>query len=390
MINEALINDAKSIADRIIAWRRHLHANPELTNYEEETARFVAGELRELGYEPTEKVGGVHGVTARLEAGSGQAVALRADIDALPITEQTGLEYASKVEGRMHACGHDCHTAMLLGAAVLLKKHAALLKQPVKLIFQPAEEDFPGGAAPMIAGGALDDVASIFGIHICSDLRAGAVGTRAGAFMSSVNRLRIRIGGRGGHAASPHQCIDPIVVAAHVITALQSVVSRSVGMTDSAVVSITQINAGTADNIIPEEVTMIGTIRTLDEGIRETVCAKVTQVAEMTAMAHGATAEVVAEAGYPVLMNDKNETQRALLAALHIGFDTENIEVLEPRGGAEDFAYYCEKIPGTFVYLGARNSDKGCDFPHHHPKFNIDEDVLHRGAALHAQFCLEK
>ena len=389
MLNQALLDDAKSIADRIIAWRRHLHANPELTDHEEETARFVVKELRELGYQPQERVGDVHGVTARIEAGRGQAVALRADMDALPITEQTGVDYASKVPGRMHACGHDCHTAMLLGAALLLKKHEALLKQPVKLIFQPAEEDFPGGAAPMIAGGALEDVSSIFGIHICSDLRAGAVGARAGAFMSSTNRLRIPIHGKGGHAASPQQCIDSIVVAAHVITALQTIVSRNVSMTQSAVVSITQFNAGTADNIIPEQVEMIGTIRTLDKNVRAHVCERVKQVVEATAQAHGATAEVVASAGYPVLVNDKHATQRALLAACHIGFDTKNIEVLEPRGGAEDFAYYCEKIPGVFVYLGARNPDKDCTYPHHHPKFNVDEDVLHLGAALHAQFCFE-
>ncbi len=387
--NGKLIDHAKSFHDRIVAWRRHLHANPELTGQEEQTARWVAGHLREMGYEPVERVGGVHGVTTMLEAGSGPAVALRADMDALPITEETGLEYASKHPGRMHACGHDAHTAMLLGAALLLKDRKAELRSPVKFIFQPAEEEYPGGAAPMIAGGVLENVKAIFGIHICSDLAAGKVGTRQAAFMSSVNRLRIRIIGRGGHAASPAQCVDPVVVAANVILGLQTVVSRSIEMTESAVVSITQLIAGTADNVIPGEVRMIGTIRTLDEKVRARVCERVKRVAEGIAAAHGAEAKVEAEAGYPVLMNDKDVTQRALRAAVHIGFSTERVEVLEPRGGAEDFAYYCEKVPGAFVYLGARNPAKGCDYPHHHPKFNVDEDVLHLGAALHAQFCLE-
>jgi amidohydrolase len=279
---------------------------------------------------------------------------------------------------------------MLLGAALLLKERRADLRCPVKCIFQPAEEDYPGGAAPMIAGGVLDDVKSIFGMHICSDLASGSVGTRQGAFMSSVNRLRIRITGRGGHAASPAQCVDPVVAAANVILALQTVVSRSIEMTESAVVSITQIIAGTADNVIPGEVRLIGTIRTLDEAVRARVCDRVRRVAEGVAAAHGAEATVEAEAGYPVLMNDKDVTQRALRAAVHIGFSTDRIEVLEPRGGAEDFAYYCQKVPGAFVYLGARNPAKGCDHPHHHPRFNVDEDVLHVGAALHAQFCLEE
>lgn len=390
-MGSAILAEARGMQEQLVAWRRHMHAHPELTFQEKNTSRWVAERLSEMGYEPEEKVGGVYGVTAMLEAGGGgPAVALRADMDALPIEEQTGLEYASKTPGVMHACGHDAHTSMLLGAAQILRRHREKLRHPVKFIFQPAEEAYPGGAAPMIAGGVLEGVKSIFGIHIWSELPSGMLGSRAGPFMASVNRLSIRVRGKGGHAAAPHLCVDPVVAAAQSIVALQTVVSRTLSMTESAVVSITKIEAGSADNVIPEEVRMLGTIRTLDPKVRERVCERVREVVQGAAGSLGATAEVTAEEGYPVLVNDVEATQRAFAAARRVGLAAENVREIEPIGGGEDFAYYCQRTAGAFVFLGARNPEKGCVYSHHHPKFNIDEDMLAVGAALHVQYCMEE
>lgn len=380
-------NEAASLSEQITAWRRHLHANPELSGHERETAAFVAQRLRELGFQPRERVGGGHGLTAELAAGSGPAVALRADMDALPIVEETGLPFASRNAGVMHACGHDAHTAMLLGAATLLAKRKAQLRRPVRLIFQPAEEVFPGGAAPMIAAGALENVSSIFGLHISSQLPTGVLGTRPGPFMAGLNDLDITVVGKGGHAAMPEQCVDPIVVASQIVLALQTVVARSLSMTELAVVSVTRIEAGTADNIIPERVSMRGTIRTYDEAVRARVCTRVREIAVNVAAAHHATVEANLPPGYPVLINDAKITREACSAAEAIGFTSDKVHTLDPQGGGEDFAYYCQKVPGAFAFLGARVESSA--YPHHHPKFNIDEAALPLGAALLAQYAMQ-
>jgi len=384
-----LLQDAQNLHEQFRRWRRDLHAHPELSGQEEHTAAFLAAELRRLGYVPVERVGGTFGLAATLRVNDAPAVALRADMDALPVKEQTGLDFASTRPGVMHACGHDAHMAMLLGAAALLMKHRAELRRSVKLIFQPHEEKYPGGAASLIAAGIVDDVESVFGLHIWSQLPLGTLGTRCGPFMSSVNDLHVIIRGKGGHAAMPEQTIDPVVVAAHVITALQTVVSRSIALTDPAVVSITQISAGTADNIIPETAVLRGTIRTLSETVRQRVCARVRALAEGVAAAHGAVAEVDVLPGYPVLVNDEQVVQRVLRAARQVGFGDDVIQTMEPQGGGEDFAYYGQQVPAGFAFLGARNDAAGCHYPHHHPRFNIDEAALPLGAALLAQFALD-
>lgn len=385
-------NDLKSaaaaIGDQITQWRRRLHAHPELSGQERQTAAFVADELRKMGLAPRERVGGTHGLLARVGPSDGPAVALRADMDALPILEDTGLEFASRNAGVMHACGHDAHTAMLLGAARLLVERRASLRRAVTLIFQPAEEVYPGGAAPMIADGALDGVQRIFGLHISSQLPSGQLGTRCGAIMSGINQIDITIHGRGGHAAMPEQCIDPILAAAQAIVALQTVVSRSLAMTDSAVVSITQIEAGTADNIIPQSVRMRGTIRALDDAVGARVCQRVREVVAGVCAALGATASVELPAGYPVLRNDPAVVEEALRAAREVGFGDDALVTIPAQGGGEDFAYYCQKLPGAFAFLGAASPAGNCAYPHHHPRFNIDESVLPSGAALLASFAL--
>lgn len=370
-------------------WRRTLHANPELSGAESKTARFVADKLREMGLTPVEIGGGKFGLYADLAIGQRcEWIALRADMDALPIHEDTGVDYASRNPGVMHACGHDAHTAMLLGAARLLVSRRGQLKRNVRFIFQHHEELFPGGAPDMIASGAIAGVQRIFGIHITSNLPTGTIGARVGPFMAAVNPLHIRVTGRGGHAAMPNECVDPVVTAAHVVVALQTVISRNVPVGEPAVVSITQVQGGSADNIIPNDVQMHGTIRTFSSGMRETVCASVRRIAESVAAGHGASAHVALDPGYPVLVNDERVLGQALSAARQIGIDESSLITLPPQGGGEDFAYYCEKIPGAFVFLGARNEARQCVYPHHHPKFNIDEDALASGAALHAQVAL--
>ena len=386
MMANALGKEAVRIAAAIRTWRRHLHAQPELSGRERQTARYIAEQLSAMGYQPRVGVGHPNGITADLPVVGERMIALRADTDALPITEQTGVDYASRNAGVMHACGHDAHVAMLLGAARLLREHQARLKGAVRFIFQPQEELFPGGAAPMIDAGALDGIAEIFGIHVCTNLEHGQLGIRAGAFMAAVNTFEIIVRGRGGHAAMPEYCVDPVVTAAEIVLALQTVVSRRIPVGEPAVVSVTRLQAGTADNVIPNEARLCGTIRTFDETRRQQICEHIREIAEGVAGAHRAQAEVTLCDGYPVLVNNPDVLDRVRRSAELIGFTNEQFIPLAPQGGGEDFAYYCQRVPGAFVFLGAANAIKDCSYPHHHPRFNIDEDVLPIGAALYAQF----
>lgn len=379
---------AQQLHPRLVNWRRHLHAHPELSGQEEQTARFVANELRAMGLRPVERIGGTFGVTADTGASAEPMTALRADMDALPIQEESELPYRSTRSNTMHACGHDAHMAMLLGAAHILVERAAELAAPVRLIFQPSEEAPPGGAAELIAAGVLENVTRIYGLHIWSEMPLGTLGTRVGPFMSSVSGLHITVHGKGGHAAMPQQCVDPIVVSAEIITALQTVVSRSISLADQAVVSVTRIAAGTADNIIASTAELHGTIRTLDKAVLATVRQRVTALAQGIAAAHGATADVRIGEGYPPLRNDKAAVERVLAAAREIGFADADLLTLPPQGGGEDFACYADRVPGAFVFLGARNEAKGCLYPHHHARFNIDEDALPLGSALLAELGL--
>ncbi|MGE0482051.1 MAG: M20 family metallopeptidase [Phycisphaerae bacterium] len=388
-MSDRLLRDAHALGPTLTDWRRRLHAHPELSGEERQTATFVAATLREIGYEPVENVGDSFGVLAELRIDDARWIALRADMDALPIHEETGLPFASRNAGVMHACGHDAHTAMLLGAAKLLHDRRDDLRRSVRFVFQPHEEKYPGGAPNMIAGGALRDVESIFGLHIISQLPAGVVAARGGPFMAAVNGLEIVVRGQGGHAAMPENTVDPVLVAAQIIVALQSVVSRSIAPSDVAVVSVTQVNAGSADNVIPPEATLRGTIRTFEESVRTRVCARVREVAEQIARAFGAVADVKIHPGYPALVNDPDVLDRALAAARRLGVPDERILNVPPQGGGEDFAYYLQQSRGAFVFLGAQNPAKGCSHPHHHPRFDVDEDVMPLGAALLAQYALD-
>ncbi len=384
-----ILKQAQAIADDLVDWRRHLHAHPELSGQEEQTAGFVAEQLRAMGFAPIERFGDSWGVVADLAVNDQPLVALRADMDALPVTEENNVPYASRTPGVMHACGHDAHTAMLLGAARLLRERQAELKRSVRFIFQPHEEYFPGGAAPMIAAGVLDGVERVFGLHVWSQLASGTLGVCDGPFMASPSDMSITVTGAGGHAALPHECVDPIVAAAGIVVELQSVISRSVCPNDVAVVSVTQFHAGSSFNVIPSEAQIGGTIRTFDRAVRDRICERVETIARQVAAAHGAQAEVKIEHGYPTLVNDTAVMRQAIQSAKHVGFKPDQIETMSPIGGGEDFAYYCQKVPGAFVFLGSGNPDKGTDHPHHHQCFDIDERVLPWGSALLAQFCLD-
>lgn len=392
-VSTKILRAARELGEEVVSWRRYLHEHPELSGEETQTAAFVAERLAGMGLDPETGLGGTHGVSATIAAGVADAaaptVALRADMDALPVQEETGLPYASRTPGVMHACGHDAHTAMLLGAARVLCDRRDALRCHVRLIFQPHEEKIPGGAQPLIEAGVLDGVACVFGIHIWSQMPVGTLGTRVGAFMSGVTDVGITIRGEGGHAAMPEECRDPVVAAAQVVVALQTSVSRSISMSESGVLSITRITGGTADNVIPEVVRLGGTIRALNDATRARIASRTREISEGVAAAHGTVAQVELREGYPALVNDGQVVEAVLATARRLGVREADMFTLPAQGGGEDFAYYCQQVPGAFVFVGARNEGKGCCYPHHHPQFAIDEEALPLGVALLAQFAMD-
>src|SRR5687767_4713192 len=331
---------------RVEEWFSWLHQHPELSFQERETAAYVAARLRELGYAPRERVGigptgsPLYGVTAVLgEDRPGPALALRADMDALPIREATGLPYASLKDGVMHACGHDAHTAMLLGAAAALNQEDARqpLPGPVLFLFQPAEEAPPGGALGMIEAGVLDDppVGAVFGLHV-GNRDAGTFSIAGGARNAASDSLKIVVRGKGGHAAAPHKAVDPVLTAAHVVVALQGIVSRQISPRQAAVLTIGVIQGGTKGNAIPESVTLQGTVRTLDPEVREQMPARITALAQGICAAYGGTAEVEYTRGYDVLINDPEMSELARQAVIDV-VGEDGLVPAEPGMGGEDF-----------------------------------------------------
>lgn len=383
--------EATSIENEMIRTRRALHQKPELSYHEEETAKLVAEKLESFGIKVRRGVGGT-GVLGILEGGKkGKVVALRADMDALPIEEMDDVEFKSKVKGVMHACGHDAHVAMLLGAAKLLANHRNELQGTVKFLFQPAEEHGGrGGALPMIEDGVMRDpkVDFVFGLHIDSNRRSGEFGVKEGAIMAAPDTFRVRIIGRGGHGSAPHKTVDPIYVAAQVILALQGVSSRMIDPMRPFVISVGAVHSGTKENIIPDEALLDGTIRTLDEAVRRRAKAKVAEVAKGVCRAFGARAEVEFEKNaYPVTVNDVKATKDAAEVLRKIpGTRVRNSEATL---GGEDFSRFLQKAPGTFYFLGTGNPAKGCTCPIHSSKFKVDEDVLKFGATSLAMLAYE-
>lgn len=374
---------ARAEAPYMVKLRRDFHRHPELGMQEVRTAGIVAEQLHHLGLEVETGVAGT-GVVGLLRCGRpGKTVALRADMDALPITDGKDVPYKSQVKGVMHACGHDAHVAMLLGVARILTRLAPELAGNVKFLFQPAEEG-PGGAQPMIEAGVLDNprVDVIVGAHVWSEFPVGHIGIQYGTMMAAVDRFKITILGQGGHGANPHETVDAVVVAAQVVGALQSIVSRNLDPVSPVVLSIGTINGGYRYNVIADRVDMTGTVRTLQPATRERLKQRLEEMVRGLTAAFGADYELEYTAVYPVTRNNDEVTVVVEKAARAV-VGPERVQVKsKPSMGSEDFAYFTRVRPGCFFLVGCRNEAKGCGFPHHHPRFDIDEEALPIGAAV--------
>lgn len=375
---------AKEYAPEYIAIRRHLHAHPELSYQEYETAAFVQKKLAELGIPFTTMAGtGVIGIVEGKNPHK-KIIALRADMDALPITEENDVPYQSKKQGVMHACGHDVHTTCLLGAAKILTQLKDEWEGTVKLIFQPGEEKNPGGASLLIKEGVLQNPtpAAIFGLHVHPGLQTGKVSFRAGKIMASADELYFTIKGKGGHAASPHIAVDPILIASHLVIALQQIISRRKNPLDSSVLSITAINGGTTTNVIPGEVKLMGTFRAMDEGWRFAAHDLIKNISNQLVASMGGELDLHIDIGYPNVYNNEQLTAAAKHNAIaYLGAN--NVEETEIRMGAEDFGYYTQKIPGCFYRLGVMGDANNIRNVHT-PVFDIDENAIETGMGMMA------
>ena len=381
--------ESKSISDWIVKIRRELHEHPELMYEEFRTSELIRRELDKLDIQYRHPIAET-GVLASIGNGKGPCVALRADMDALPIHEETDVPFKSKIDGKMHACGHDCHVSMLLGAAKLLKNKESEINGTIKLLFQPAEEGGAGGKL-MREEGALEnpDVERIFGLHVWPQMPSGQIGSREGTFLAATSSLSLTVKGVGGHAAVPQLTKDPVLTSARIITNLQSIISRELDPLESGVVSITVINGGNASNVIPSEVKVKGTLRSLTmDGLKE-LQKRVKEIAEGIAQTHGCEA-IVEYVGndYPPTVNDSEMWKFAKNIGIELLGD-DNVSDLDAVMGGEDFAYYTEKVKGCFVVLGMNNPDIDATYSVHHPMFKADEDALHIGTALHTIFALK-
>lgn len=379
-------------AAEVVELRRHLHMHPELSYKEVETAKFVAEQLRKAGLSPQEGIAGT-GVLVEVKGKNPdeKTVALRADMDALPIHEANEVPYKSKNEGVMHACGHDVHTASLLGTAKILNQVKDEFTGTVRFLFQPGEERNPGGASYMIRDGALKNPqpVSIIGQHVMPLIPTGKIGFREGMYMASSDEIYLRVIGKGGHAGAPELVVDPVLIASHIIVALQQIVSRNASPKQPTVLSFGKIIGEGATNIIPNEVTIAGTFRAMNETWRAEGLKKIKAIAEHIAEGMGGKCEVNISNGYPYLENNPDLTRRARQAATeYVG--EENIVDLELTLGSEDFAYYSQVIPATFYRLGTRNEAKGKTSYVHTPTFDIDEDALAIGPGLMAWIAIRE
>lgn len=379
----------ETIFPQMVEWRRYLHQNPELSFHEVRTAEFVADRLRSMNIKVCTGVGG-NGVVGLLSGGRpGKKVALRADMDALPIQDEKTCTYRSRVPGVMHACGHDAHTATLLGVASLMSTIREEIPGQIVFMFQHAEEVIPGGAVSMIKDGVLEGVDAVYGVHLWTPLPCGMVGLRSGALMAAADSFEIEVMGQGGHGGLPHETVDAVAIASHLVVNLQTIVSRQLDPLQSGVISVGTIKGGRSFNVIAEESRLTGTVRTFDPEIRQFIQRRIKEVAEQTCSMFGAQCRFRYDRGYPPVMNDQTETQRMEKVARRI-LGNDQVKEIQPVMAGEDFAYYLQKRPGAFCFVGAGNQEKGFTFPHHHPRFDLDEQGMKVAAELLMETALSR
>lgn len=369
-------------------WRRYLHERPELSFHERETANFISGKLGEWGITVRRGFAG-EAVLGILEGNMpGSTVALRADIDALPIQDEKTCEYASKIPGVMHACGHDAHTAQLLAVAKWLASRRSEWRGRVLFLFQHAEEITPGGAREVMASGVLDGVSAIYGVHLWTPFETGHVYGAEGPVMAAADEFRITVKGKGGHGGMPHETADSIVAAAQIVSALQTVVSRNSNPLSPSVLSVCTIHGGTSFNAIAETCTLTGTARSFSEGDRSGIERRISEIAVQTAKALGTEAEMTYIRGYPPVVNHEADILRFRKVGAEL-FGEHRVHRMLPVMAGEDFAYYLERMRGAFLFVGAGNPDAGIVYPHHHPRFDLDERAMPVAAKLLAGLALE-
>jgi len=381
---EQLKDDVQSLEEELIRWRRDFHRHPELSFQEHRTSATIRQFLESLSL-PIRACAGTGLIGVLQGMPGGKTVALRADMDALPLREEGAKEYLSENAGVCHACGHDGHMAILMGAARLLSRRKSEFRGTVVFLFQPAEEKLPGGAQQMIAEGALDGVDAVFGLHLWQGLPTGAVACMKGAMMANADEITITVIGKGGHGSVPQVAVDPILVASHLVVSLQSIVSRNVDPLKAAVVTIGKMEGGSAHNIIPSQASLYGTVRTFDREIQSLIEKRLGEIVEATCHAFQATGVLKYDRGYPAVVNNESMTDLTLEVAKKTLGGT-CIKNIDPIMGGEDFAYYLQEVPGAFLFFGMGD---GMGFPHHHPAFDIDEKALPQATLLMSSLALE-
>ncbi|TWT27588.1 M20 family metallopeptidase [Planomicrobium sp. CPCC 101110] len=383
-----IIDTLESLFDEMVEIRRHLHMHPELSHQEVETPEFIASKLEKMGIEVHRGIGG-NGVVGYIRGGKpGKTIAFRADFDALPIDDRKEAAYKSTVPGVMHACGHDGHTAGLLGFAKAMVSIKEELPGTIVLIHQFGEEAPPGGSRAMIADGCLEGVDLVYGAHVQSSLEHGKVFVRDGFLQASEDTIKIIVRGSGTHGAEPHLGVDPILAASHIMIALQSVVSRNTDPLQELVVTIGKFHAGEADNVIPSEAVLEGTIRVFNPELRKLASERVTAIAENVASAMGASAEVIIESGYDSLWNHP-EAMDIVRTAARAAIGEEAVREIQPVMPVEDFAYYTQVVPGAFFFVGAKMADETLVYPHHHENFDFNEEAMLIAAKVFAAVYFE-